>query len=123
MSEHADIDGVVRAAMAAWKPPPRLSLSEWADRYFHLSAESAAEPGRWRSLPYQRGIMDAFTDPKPPLTILEHLCGEGRGPTQGWTGLAGVVPRLMHPLISDSPSELAWSAARAFSEGKFQMRG
>ncbi|CAM3200329.1 phage portal protein [Corallococcus sp. ZKHCc1 1396] len=45
--------------MAAWK----LSLSDWADRYFHLSAESCAEPGRWRSLPYQRGIMDAFTDP------------------------------------------------------------
>ncbi|WP_217277967.1 hypothetical protein, partial [Corallococcus exiguus] len=77
MSEHADIDGVVRAAMAAWKPPPRLSLSEWADRYFHLSAESAesaesaAEPGRWRSLPYQRGIMDAFTDPTTVITAVE----------------------------------------------------
>src|SRR4029079_8255875 len=27
------------------------------------SAESAAEPGRWRCLPYQRGILDAITDP------------------------------------------------------------
>lgn len=48
---------------SALRPPPRLSLSEWADRYFYLSAESAAEPGRWRTLPYQRGIMDAITDP------------------------------------------------------------
>src|SRR6185295_6671455 len=29
----------------------------------YLSAESAAEPGRWRTLPYQREIMDAITDP------------------------------------------------------------
>ena len=49
---------------AALRPPPRLSLSEWADRYFYLSPESAAEPGRWRTLPYQRGVMDAITDPK-----------------------------------------------------------
>lgn len=47
----------------ALRPPPRLSLSEWADRYFYLSAESAAEPGRWHTLPYQRGILDAITDP------------------------------------------------------------
>lgn len=47
----------------AWRPPPRLSLSEWADRHFYLSAESAAEPGRWKTLPYQRGVMDAITDP------------------------------------------------------------
>ena len=48
---------------AALRPPPKLSLSEWADRYFRLSAESAAEPGRWKTLPYQRGILDAITDP------------------------------------------------------------
>lgn len=48
----------------AAQPPPKLSLSEWADRYFRLSAESAAEPGRWKTLPYQRGILDAITDPR-----------------------------------------------------------
>ncbi len=45
------------------RPPPKLSLSEWADEHFRLSAESSAEPGRWRTLPYQRGILDAITDP------------------------------------------------------------
>ncbi len=48
---------------AALRPPPKLTLSEWADEHFRLSAESAAEPGRWRTLPYQRGILDAITDP------------------------------------------------------------
>jgi phage terminase large subunit GpA-like protein len=58
------MDEAVARAMRAWRPPPKLSLSEWADRHFVLSAESAAEPGRWKSLPYQRGIMDAITDPR-----------------------------------------------------------
>lgn len=39
-----------------------MTLSEWADEHFYLSAESAAEPGRWRTLPYQRGILDAISD-------------------------------------------------------------
>ena len=60
----ADIRVVIREALLSLKPPPKLTLSEWADEHFRLSAESAAEPGRWRTLPYQRGIMDAFTDPK-----------------------------------------------------------
>jgi phage terminase large subunit GpA-like protein len=50
--------------MGAWRPPPRLSLSEWADREFVLSVETSAEPGRWHTLPYQREIMDSITDPE-----------------------------------------------------------
>jgi phage terminase large subunit GpA-like protein len=54
---------IVRRARAALRPPPRLDLSDWAEQHFYLSAESAAEPGRWKTIPYQRGIMNAFTDP------------------------------------------------------------
>ncbi len=52
-----------RRAYAAFKPPKKLTLSEWADEYAYLSAESSAEGGRWHTLPYQKGIMDAITDP------------------------------------------------------------
>lgn len=52
-----------------WAPPPRLTLSEWADEYAVLSAESAAEPGRWATLPYQKGILDAFTDPRVEIVV------------------------------------------------------
>lgn len=62
-SVFADLDDVIERAMRAWQPPPRLTLSEWADRFFVLSAESAAQPGRWKTLPYQVGIMNAITDP------------------------------------------------------------
>ena len=47
------------------KPPPRLTLSEWADRYRVLSPEASAEAGRWRTdrAPYLREIMDTVSDP------------------------------------------------------------
>lgn len=48
----------------ALRPPPRLRLSQWAERYAYLSAESSAEPGKWRNIPYQIGIQDAMTDPR-----------------------------------------------------------
>jgi phage terminase large subunit GpA-like protein len=63
MDDFADLDAVIARAMGAWRPPPRLSLSEWADRFFVLSAETAAEPGRWRSLPYQVELLNSITDP------------------------------------------------------------
>ena len=39
------LDVLARCA-AVLKPPPELTLSQWADRYRVLSAESSAEPGR-----------------------------------------------------------------------------
>lgn len=44
-------------------PPPRLTISEWADQYCFLP-DNNAEPGRWRTsrAPYQKGIMDALCD-------------------------------------------------------------
>lgn len=51
-------------------PPPLLTVSQWADRYRRLSAESAAEPGQWNTdrAPYQREIMDSVNDP-----LVEHI--------------------------------------------------
>jgi len=48
-----------------WAPPPKLTVSQWADKYRRLSPESSAEPGQWNTdrAPYQRGVMDAVTDP------------------------------------------------------------
>ncbi len=44
-------------------PPPRMTVSEWADRFRCLPPDYAAEPGRWDTsrAPYQRAVMDAFT--------------------------------------------------------------
>lgn len=48
------------------KPPPRLTVSNWADAERRLSPEASAEPGRWYTsrAEYLRGIMDAVSDPE-----------------------------------------------------------
>ncbi|MGG1391945.1 phage terminase large subunit family protein [Brevibacillus brevis] len=47
-------------------PPTDLTITEWADAYRYLSAESAAEAGKYRSdrAPYQKGMMNAVSDPE-----------------------------------------------------------
>lgn len=57
------LDRVVTNAFRSFRPPPKLTLSEWADEHAYLSAESSAQAGKWKTLHYQRGMMDAITDP------------------------------------------------------------
>lgn len=58
--------------LSVLKPPPELTLSEWADRYRMLSAENSANPGRWHTdkAPYQREIMDAIGDPHTRKVVI-----------------------------------------------------
>ena len=51
--------------LKAMKPPPRLTVSEWADANRMLSSEASSEAGKWRTdrASYQRGIMDAVNNP------------------------------------------------------------
>ena len=56
---------LARYALEMFRPPKMLTVSEWADENRILVTDSSAEPGRWRTdrAPYQREIMDAFTQP------------------------------------------------------------
>ena len=62
----ARLNKVVSKAMAGMLPPDDLTVTEWAEKNRRLSAESAAEPGPWRTerTPYLREPMNAWTDPK-----------------------------------------------------------
>lgn len=53
------------SCVSVLKPPPVMTLSQWADEYRMLSSESSSETGKWRTsrAPYQREIMDAIGDP------------------------------------------------------------
>ena len=46
-----NINKLERSALDAFRPPKKMSLSEWADEFAYLSAESSAEGGRWKTLP------------------------------------------------------------------------
>ena len=52
-----------RQAFGMLRPPSRRSVSQWADECRMLTSATASEAGRWRTdrAPFQREIMDAFT--------------------------------------------------------------
>jgi phage terminase large subunit GpA-like protein len=52
-----------KSVLALIAPPPMLTVSAWADKYAHLSPETCSSPGKFKSFAYQRGIMDAVSDP------------------------------------------------------------
>lgn len=55
---------VVEAAAAAWRVPPQLTVSAWADAKRQLSAKASPEPGQWRTArtPFWREPMDVLSD-------------------------------------------------------------
>jgi phage terminase large subunit GpA-like protein len=55
-----------RGALEALLPPPKLTVSEWADRY-RVLGNTSPEPGPWRTdrTPYLREIMDSLTPGAP----------------------------------------------------------
>jgi len=61
-----ELNRVAQPALKFYRPPEKLTLDEWADKYRRLSPESSAEAGPWRTdrTPYLREPMRAFTDPK-----------------------------------------------------------
>ena len=83
----ANVGEISRRALAILKPPPLLTVSQWADEYRRLSAESSAEPGRWRTdrAPYQAGIMDACNDPRVREIVVM------KSAQVGWTEILGNV--------------------------------
>ena len=46
-------------------PPPKMTVSQWADNYRKLSPEASSEPGQWHTsrAEFQREIMDCANDP------------------------------------------------------------
>lgn len=56
----------MRRIAKAWAPPPKLTTTEWADRYRYLAAESSALPGKYNSAltPWVPGIHEALDDPR-----------------------------------------------------------
>jgi len=63
---------VFNAWAKAIKPPPVLSVAQWADAHRILSAKGSSEPGPWRTdrVPYLREIMDNLSDRSPVRRIV-----------------------------------------------------
>lgn len=56
------IRATARRALSIFRRQTPQTLSEWADEHFYLSSESSYIEGKWRTLPEQKGIMDAISN-------------------------------------------------------------
>lgn len=110
----ARIEREVRAA--AFAPPPKLTISEWSDRYRVIPEGTSANPGKWRTdaAPYQRGIMDALSDPRVQRVVW--MKPSQVGATEMLTNVAGFfMDQDPSPILVLQPTiELAraWSTDR-----------
>lgn len=70
----------IRAVAAVFRPPPRLSVSQWADQFRQLSREASAEPGQWKTsrAEYQREILDAISDPATHTVVVKSSSQVGK---------------------------------------------
>ena len=116
MENQERIASVVREARKTLRPPPRLTVSEWADRYRRLSAESSAEPGQWNTAraPYQREIMDTITQSGVETVVLM---------TSAQVGKTAVLENVIGYHISQDPSPIlvlqpTLEMAQAFSKDR-----
>lgn len=57
---------------SGWRPDPRLTVSQWADKYRKLGSKSSAEPGDWRTdrAPYAREPMDSLSTADPTEVVV-----------------------------------------------------
>ena len=107
---------IINYGVSILKPKPKLSGSEWADKYFYLSAESSSAPGKWKTRPWQKEILDVMTDNKTPIVVFKK-------PTRvGYTKMLGIVAGYF---IHQRPSvQLHYQPnadeAKGFAEDEFE---
>lgn len=107
---------VVKRTLNKLKPPPKITLSGWADRYRKLSTESSAEPGQWATsrAEFQRGIMDCISETTSPMVCL--MCSSQVGKTEILNNILGYhIHHDPAPILAMQPTlEIAeaWSKDR-----------
>ena len=84
-----DFGPVLDEILAALKPEPNLTVSEWADEY-RILPDTSAEPGPWRTerAPYTKDIMDALS-PSHPAEFVVLMKGSQTAGTEvglNWIG-------------------------------------
>lgn len=104
------LPSVVARAAGKFRPPERLTVSEWADKYRILPRDTNAEAGRWRTsrTPYLKEIMDSFSDPKIRRIVLVSASQAGKSEAEnnmiGYTiaqDLGGAI-LFIHPNLDDA---------------------
>ncbi|MEK4428463.1 terminase gpA endonuclease subunit [Paenibacillus sp. FSL M7-0802] len=105
-------------AFSVLRPPEKLTVSEWADKYRILDGKTSSVPGPWSTdrTPYLRGIMDAFTDPRVEEVVF--LKPTQVGGTECLNNMLGyVISQDPNPVMIVYPNE---KLAQFTSENRLQ---
>lgn len=84
--------------MKGWLPPPKLTTTEWSNKYRYLAAESSALPGKYSSrlTPWVEGMHDALDAPD----VYKVVCMKSA--QVAWTD--GVINNWLGRIIDIDPS-------------------
>lgn len=99
-----------------FEPIEPLTISEWSERYRYLSAESSSESGKYMiaRAEYQRGMMDAISDPSIRRVVFMTSSQVGKT-----TLLENIIGYFIHyepsPILMVQPT---LSMAQAFSKDR-----
>jgi phage terminase large subunit GpA-like protein len=107
---------IAEAWLNIFEPPPRMTVSEWADEFRFLSPESSGQHGKYSSsiTPYAREWMNSVNDPDATGTVL--MVGAQLGKTEVLNNVVGYFVDIEpSPMLMVQPTiELgeAWSKER-----------
>ena len=61
-----NLEELIESGRSALRPVPKITVSEWADKYRIVSSEVSAYPGKWNNkrVPFAVEIMDSVNDPQ-----------------------------------------------------------
>lgn len=63
---------IARLLADAWRPPPRLTVSQWAEQYRILSPRESRYPGQWSNsvVPPMADVMDCLSEHHPARRVV-----------------------------------------------------
>lgn len=111
------LNATLKKALKGFKPPEKLTVSEWADKYRILSREGSAEGGRWRTsrTPYLKEVMDSITDPTIERIVLVAASQVGKSECE-MNAIGYMIDQDPGPILFIHPN---LDAAEKFSTQRF----
>ena len=102
------------------EPPPRLSVTEWADAHRRLPTKGAGEPGPWRTsrVPYSAEIMACLSADHPAKRVVFMKSVQSAGTEIGNNWVGWFIDTQKAPLMVVQPTlDMAerWSKQRLAS--------
>jgi phage terminase large subunit GpA-like protein len=107
---------LIASLIEGLRPPPDLTVSEWADQNVILTSDMASEPGAFRTsrTPYAREMMDVIREPGAEL-IVYHTSTQIAKTTTMLNGMGYHIEHDPCPMMMILPDK---NVSETFSKGK-----